>query len=54
MLLSYVGEFMISIININNGSKEPTYEYQKCSTNFNIDIWWISQDDRDLYIQVII
>jgi hypothetical protein len=33
VLLIDIGEFMVSVININNGSKEPTDEYQKCSTN---------------------
>ena len=33
MLDWYIGDNMVSIININNGSKEPTHGYQNCNTN---------------------
>ena len=32
ILVWYIGECMVSLININSGIKEPTYGYQICNT----------------------
>ena len=46
MLDRYIGEFMVLIININNGIKEPTGGHQNCNISQFIDIWWVSQGER--------
>ena len=33
VFVSYIGEFMVSIINIKKDVKEPTHEYQNCYIN---------------------
>jgi hypothetical protein len=52
MLDLYIGECMVSIININNGFKETTHGYQNCSTN-QILIFH-SYVERILYTRFII
>jgi hypothetical protein len=39
MLDRYKGTCMVSIININNGFKEPTHGYQNYNTGQILNIW---------------
>ena len=48
-----IGECMVSIINVNNGIKEPICGYQTCNTNQTIDIWWACQGEGILYTWLI-
>ena len=54
MLDQYIGECMVSIININNGVKEPTHGYQNCNTNQILIFGGYVKVRESLYTQVII
>ena len=48
------GARMVSIINISNSTKEPTFGYQNQNYQSLIGSWWVCEDERDsLYTQVI-
>ena len=37
----YKGEYMVSIMNINNGIKEPTWGYRNCRTSRTLIFWYV-------------
>ena len=45
MLDQYIGECVVSIININNGIKETYLWVSKLFYQSNFDIRWVSQDE---------
>ena len=52
VLVWYIGECTVSMINISNGIKDPTYGYKKCTTS---QYWYLVGKVREpLYTQVII
>ena len=42
----YIGECMVSIININHGIKEPTLRYQNCNTSQILIYGWYVKGER--------
>jgi hypothetical protein len=46
MLDQYIGEYVVSIININNGIKETYLWVSKLFYQPNFDIGWVSQGER--------
>ena len=54
MLDRYKGACMVSIININNGLKEPTHGYQNYNTGQILIFGGYVNMRKSLYIQVII
>ena len=54
MLDQYIGECMVSIININDGIKEPTWEYQICNTSQKLIFGGYVKVRESFYTQVII
>ena len=45
MMDRYIVECMVSIININNGIKEPTCEYQSCNASQVFHNGWVSKGE---------
>jgi hypothetical protein len=54
MLDQYTGECMASIMNINNGIKEPTRRYQNCNTNQTLIFGSYVKVRESLYTRIII
>ena len=54
MLVWYIGECMVSTMNINNDVIEPTHMHQKLQYESDIDIWWVCPVRDSLYTMVII
>jgi len=52
--IGYIGECMVSTININNGIKGPTRGYQNCNTNQILVLSGYVNVRGSLYTQVII
>ena len=45
MLYHYIGECMVSKLNINNDIKGPTRGRQNYNIESNVDIWRVSQGE---------
>ena len=54
MLVSYIGECMVSMINTNNGITEPTLGYQNCSASHILIFGAYVKVRESLYTRVII
>ena len=54
MLDRYIGECLVSIININNGIKKPTRKYQNCNTSQILIFGGYVKVGESLYTWVII
>ena len=54
MLDLYIGECVVSIININDGIKEPTHGYQNCNISQILIFDGYVKMRESLYTQVII
>ena len=53
MLVCYIGECMVSLININSGIKEPTHGYQICNTTQILIFGGYVKVRESLYARVI-
>ena len=54
MLDRYIGECLVSIININNGIKKPTRKHQNCNTSQILIFGGYVKVGESLYTWVII
>ena len=45
VLVWYTGECMVSVINSNEGIKEPTHGYEDCNTTHNSGIWCVCSEN---------
>lgn len=53
MLVWYMGECMVSTMNINNGIIEPTHIHWKLGYESNVDIWWCRVRDSSYALVII-